>query len=957
MKRVLLILVFICSGLQPATGQVYPFRTYSIEKGLSEAVVHDLMQDENGYLWIATGYGLNRFDAHEFKNYYKEDGLQSNKIYSLYLDDENRIWIGTDSGVNILQSDSIKTLPVLKPLSSFTVSAIFQGHFGEYWFATDGQGIWHLNGRNFLQQYTAIHGLANNHVRAIVEDSTGALWFGTADGLTRLHFGNFRTFTTADGLAGNNIQDLAIDKKGVLWVATASGLSRYRNGSFTNYTERDGLISNRIHSISPDGKGGLWIGTEEGASHFQNGTFANYSVKEGLVNNIIYATMRGRENNIWFGTFGGGISLFLGKQFSNYTTDTGLPDNMITSIAEDREGNHWVGTYGGGIAKMTDSGIKNINTEDGLIDDKVYSLTFDSRGRLLIGTHAGFSILQNGTFHNYSKTEIPFQKVRGIEEVESKNLYWLATYGSGVVRFKDGKFTVYDEEDGLAGNTVLALEEGPEGAMWFATYSGVSRYKNGEFSNFTIEDGLPHNGILDIAVAKSGAVWFSTFGGIVKFENGKITSITVEDGLPDEVGYFIIEGKPGILWIGTNEGVVRFDTRKYKQAESESVQHAAFKLFTDKQGLVSNEMNAGAVLKDSNGVLWFGSVNGLSRFKPRFFSDSPVAPTVNIESVETSGMTVNEKNGLEIPSGERNITIEFVGIDFSAPQQMTYKYRLKNSGEDWQFTNQRRVRYSSLLPGNYQFVVKARNSSGLWSEEAATLSFTVLAPYWLKWWFITVCILVILGFIAFVYNYYRVKKMVEIERMRVRIASDLHDDVGSSLTEIALQSDFLQTTNAPDALKDSVKQIGEQSRKIVSGLDDIVWSIDARNDTIGDLTDRMQDYVNTVLSDRKVIYHFNGIDMDEKLTVQRKENLYLIFKEAVNNIAKHSNATKVTVKIETQENAFELLVHDNGTKIDKSRKSGQGLHNMNMRAERMDASVIFKNKDGFTVHVKSNSSR
>ncbi len=956
MKRLILILAFICSGLQPVMAQVYPFRTYSIEKGLSEAVVHDLMQDENGYLWIATGYGLNRFDGHEFKNYYKEDGLQSNKIYSLYLDDENRIWVGTNSGVNIIQSDSVKTIPVLEPLSSATILAIFQGHFGEYWFATDGQGIWHLNRIGLLQQYTAIHGLANNHVRAIVEDSAGALWFGTADGLTRLHFGNFRTFTAAGGLAGNNIRDLAIDKNGVLWIATSSGLSRYSNGSFINYNEKDGLISNRIHSITPDGDGGLWIGTEEGVSHLENENFTNYSVKDGLVNNIIYATMRGRENNIWFGTFGGGITLFLGEQFANYTIGTGLPDDMITSIVEDSEGNHWVGTYGGGLAKVTRSGIKIINTEDGLIDDKVYSLTYDSRGRLLIGTHAGFSILENGTFHNYSKEELPFQKVRGIEEVESKNLYWLATYGSGVVKFKNGNFTVYDEEDGLAGNTVLALEEAQDGAIWFATYGGVSRYKNETFTNFTIEDGLPHNRVMDIAITASGAVWFSTFGGIAKLEDGNITAITVGDGLPDEVGYFIIEGKPGILWIGTNEGVVRFDAKKYKNADSEVEQYAAFKLFTAKQGLAADEMNAGAVYKDSDGLLWFGSVGGLTRFKPGLFSGSSVAPTVNIESVQTSGMTVNETKNLKIPSGERNITVEFAGIDFSAPRQMTYKYRLKNSGEDWQFTKQRQVRYSSLLPGDYQFAVKARNSSGLWSEEAATLSFTVLAPYWLKWWFIALCVLVVLGLIAFVYNYYRVKKMVEIERVRVRIASDLHDDVGSSLTEIALQSDFLQTTEAPAALKDSVKQIGEQSRKIVSGLDDIVWSIDARNDTVGDLTDRMQDYINTVLSDKEVIYQFNEMDMDEKLTVQRKENLYLIFKEAVNNIAKHSNATKVTVQMQTENNAFELLVHDNGTKIDKSRKSGQGLHNMNMRAERIDASVIFKNQDGFTVRVKSNRS-
>ncbi len=953
MKRLLFILAFFGLGLQQAAAQVYPFRTYSIEKGLSESVVHDMMQDENGYLWVATGYGLNRFNGHIFTNYYTEDGLSSNDVYSLFLDDEGKIWIGTEAGVNVIRNDSVKTVPALEPLSTNTVLAIYQGHFGEYWFGTDGNGVWHLNSQDVLMQYTAVHGLADNKIRAIVEDTAGALWFGTQNGLTRLYSGNFRTFTTSDGLTGNNIYDLAIDKNGALWIAMRSGLSRYENGTFTNYTTKDGLISNKIRSISAGENGGLWVGTEEGASHFQNGRFINYSVEEGLINDIIYATLVDRENNIWFGTFGGGISLFLGKQFANYTIENGLPHNMITAINEDSEGNHWIGTYGGGLAKITGSGVEIVNTEDGLLDDKVYSLTFDSRGKLLIGTDSGLSIFENGTFTNYSAEEISFQKVRDVEEVESKNLYWLATYGSGVARFINGNFTVYNEDDGLAGNTVLAVEEAKNGVFWFATYGGVSRYKDGAFTNFTIEDGLPNNGVMDIAITESGAVWFSTHDGIARIKNGEITAITPKNGLPDELCYFIIEGRPGILWIGANDGVIRFDVEKYFQTENESKRHTAFKLFTDKQGLAAHEMNAEAVFEDSDGTLWFGSVGGVTRFQPELFSISEVPPEINIAGVQTSGINVENRANLEIPSGERNISIEYAGIDFSAPEQMTYKYRLKNSGENWQFTNQRQVRYSSLLPGDYEFAVKARNSSGLWSEDAATLSFTVLAPYWLTWWFITIVVLAFLGLIAFVYHYYRVKKMVEIERMRVRIASDLHDDVGSSLTEIALQSDFLQTTNAPDALKDSVKQIGDQSRKIVSGLDDIVWSIDARNDTVGDLTDRMQDYVNTVLSDKQVVYHFNQIDMNEKLSVQRKENLYLIFKEAVNNIAKHSNAMKVTVEMKTEEDDFELLIHDNGTKIDNQRKSGQGLRNMNMRAERMNASVMFKNKDGFTVMVKS----
>src|SRR5699024_5753485 len=212
------------------------------------------------------------------------------------------------------------------------------------------------------------------------------------------------------------------------------------------------------------------------------------------------------------------------------------------------------------------------------------------------------------------------------------------------------------------------------------------------------------------------------------------------------------------------------------------------------------------------------------------------------------------------------IVIEYVGINFTAPRQVVYQYRLKNSGEDWQQTTQRRVRYSALSPGDYVFQIKAQNSEGVWSTQTASLAFTVLAPFWMRWWFILLMLIILAGIILFIYNYYRIRKMVDIERMRLRIASDLHDDVGSSLTEIALQSDVLQTTDASDQLKESLRHIGAQSRKIVSSLDDIVWSIDARNDTLGDLTDRMQDYANHALPDRQVVYQLKDANMEEKLT-------------------------------------------------------------------------------------------
>ncbi|MGD8427516.1 MAG: two-component regulator propeller domain-containing protein [Balneolaceae bacterium] len=951
MNRFLITFFLLTAITDSGIGQMLPFRTYSIEKGLSEAVVNDLMQDNQGYLWIGTSYGLNRFDGVKFKNYYSEDGLLNNKVFSLYEDEEGSLWIGTGGGVNVMKADSIYTVPNLAPLVSSTVLDIFRDHRGDLWFATDGEGAWHLDPNGNLTQYSKVQGLGDDRVRSIIEDDDDVLWFATRDGLTKLKDGHFRTFTTSDGLPDNRLRDLVLDNDGSLWIATRDGLCNFKGEEFHCYTEKDGLINNGIQSISKDDAGNLWLGTEEGASYFKDGTFTNYTADEGLANNIIYATEYDREGNIWFGTFGGGISIFLGNDFKSYTVEQGLPNNVITSITEDQSGRHWIGTFGG-ICNIQDDKFSGLSTKDGLVDDKVYTIRAGKGDSLLIGTRWGFSIYNNGTFRNFNEQELPYRKIRAILNPKHSPGIWLGTYGEGLLHYYNGRFKHLTEENGLANNTILSLTETDDGAIWIANYGGVSRLKNGVFKNYSIQDGLPNNGVLDILKSRSGDLWFATFGGIARLRDGRFNTITADDGLPDEVCYFIEQDDRGIFWIGTNKGVIRLDYDAYN-SEDENIRSRAFKLVTQNQGLVANEMNAGASFKDREGNLWFGSVGGLTKFNPDEERINEVAPTVHIENMQMSGENIPLDSDIEIGSGSHNITFEFIGISFSAPQQVLYKYRLKNSGEDWQETIQRSVRYSTLIPGNYIFEVKARNNDGRWSEHAAQLSFTVLAPFWMRWWFICIVLVLIVLIVLFVYNYYRVRKMVDIERMRVRIASDLHDDVGSALTEIALQSDFLQTMDVTEDLQESLQQIGSQSRKIVTSLDDIVWSIDARNDTVGDLTDRMQDYVNSVLPQKQINYQFEG-DMQEKLKVSLKENLYLIFKEAVNNIAKHSNAERVDITLSTNGAGFEMRIKDNGKNASNVRKSGQGLRNMKMRAKRIDASVSFYYNNGFEVVVKSN---
>jgi len=330
-----------------------------------------------------------------------------------------------------------------------------------------------------------------------------------------------------------------------------------------------------------------------------------------------------------------------------------------------------------------------------------------------------------------------------------------------------------------------------------------------------------------------------------------------------------------------------------------------------------------------------------------------IAPGLEFEEVLISGNLVDPNREHTFTHDNNFLQVSFSGLTFEAPEQIIYEYRLRGFDEEWQLGRENTVRYPSLPAGEYRFQVRAFNADGAGGEKTEQFYFTILPPFYFQWWFILSMLTLMVGFVMFIIRYYRVRKQVDIEKMRVQIASDLHDDVGSSLTELALQSDFLQAFEIGDDMRSTLKQMGEQSRKIVSSLDDIVWSIDSRNDTAGDLTDRMQDYVNQMFSNGKckVIYHFDELDMDEKLPVQIKENIYLIFKEAVNNIVKHSNATRADVRFSFNGREFELLVSDNGTGIDKNRKTGQGLNNIQMRAARVGADVEINPEKGFSIRV------
>lgn len=947
--------IFFISGLASAlTAQSMPFRVYSIENGLSESVIHSIIQDDNGFIWLGTGFGLNRFDGIEFSKWYEEDGLPNNRVNALLQSRDGKIWIGTDAGLAYKENDNIYSPPVFDPVKEAVVLSIYEDSDGSVWVATEGSGLWKYDMSGTFANISNRHGYRNMMARAVVEGDNGVIWVGTSVGLFSFDGTGFKKYRPSDGMPEVPVNEMKVNSKGELWMATGAGLMVMKEGETDIYDAEAGLNDGRLHSLSFTDDG-VWVGSESGASFFDGENFENYTSENGLNAVIVYETMVDREGNVWLGTLGGGANIFLGNLFQNYSVDTGLANNVIVGFEEDHLGNIWIATYGGGIHKYDGSELEHYSQADGLVDDKVYVIMQDSRNRLWIGTRTGISIYEDGEFRTLSDNIFPFKYIRDIYENKETGDFWIATYNSGVIRFDGKEYDQYNTSSGLLNNTVMKIEKDQQGRMIFATYGGAAIFEDGTFEHITIADGLPNNGVIHVYIDDKGTKWFSTFSGIASYDGENIRAITT-DAQSNTISYFMLQDVSGRYWVGTNRGVYLFKPEQFFNADTHIERIKSFKLFDRNQGLIANELNAGGVLAASDQTIWLGSVEGLSHFFPARIDSNTTPPGIAFEEVLMSGQPQHDVTEKEFSHDQNFLQISYTGLSFESPNQILYEYRLSGLEEDWQTTRDRTVRYTSLPPGNYRFRIRAYNADGIRSADEARFTFTIVPPVWQQWWFLALIGLAVVGLILFYYRHFKARKQIDIERMRVQIASDLHDDVGSNLTELALQTDFLQAGKVSDELRDTLKQLGDQSRKIVTSLDDIVWSIDARNDTAGDMTDRMQDYVNQIFrSDSPdVHYHFDNLEMDDRLPVNIKENIYLIFKESVNNIAKHSNADRVDITFAYGGKDFKLEISDNGTTLNDRRKSGQGLRNIKLRTDRIGADAEIRNGEGFTVRVAGN---
>ena len=481
----------------------------------------------------------------------------------------------------------------------------------------------------------------------------------------------------------------------------------------------------------------------------------------------------------------------------------------------------------------------------------------------------------------------------------------------------------------------------------------------------TTADGLPNGFITALLTDHQGRLWVaSAQDGLSRIDDTtaahpRLVNYTTGNGLSSNNVRSLAEDFYGNIYAGTARGVDRLSP------DAKRIQH-----YSVKDGLAGDFVNV--AFRDKSGALWFGTPDGLSRLRPEPERQT-IAPPVRLGGLRIAGesraipeLGSTEINALELSHTQNNLQIEFFGIDFNAGGTLRYQYMLEGADREWSApTEQQAVNYANLAPGSYRFLVRAVNADGMSSSHPASVSFRVLPPFWLRWWFIALVVLVFSGIVYTIFRY-RLERAIDLERVRTRIATDLHDDIGSSLSQIAILSEVVgqRVGKADSPVAQPLSMIAGTSREMVDAMSDIVWAINPKQDHLSDLSHRMRRFASDIISARDIRFRFQAPadGKDVRLSTDLRREVYLIFKETVNNMVKHSDCTVADLSFQIESHWLMLKVSDNGKGFDASATDngdhngmgGHGLGSMRKRAEALGGTYEIKSQkdQGTTVTLR-----
>ena len=975
----------------------YRFTNYGVVHGLRNPFVYDLLESRDGTLWLGTAAGLCRFRPRAaangagvlFETFQVGTSERSNTVVRLLEDRAGRLWAGTvdgffsieRSGDGVVARRVALDVPPVRPPATLSVWALAEDREGSLWLGTRVGLVRRLADGRTQWNPAASPQADDDRIRGLLFDRAGRLWAahggvglfvlvpapaptevlprgaslaaaaaeaGPAldrDGRLRLpeHPGEVRHFTTADGLAHDAVRSGLLESRdGRIWIGTSGGVTVVEDGRFRSLGVAQGLSTAAAGPAVEDGAGNLWLRSEGGgAMRLAAGGWTTFDTRDG-VGGIVRAVLETRRGELLVltGLEAPHLARRVGASFLSWPM-TLVPSGPLgwgrhQIAVEDQDGEWWFAGYRvfryarpAQLADLARSPPKAVYTQrDGLGTD-AFRIFADRAGDV-----------------------------------------WIGSFGSPPLsrwRRSTQSFRHYGPADGLPADVPLAFAEDRAGNLWIGFGSaGLVRHRPGSerFESFGPADGVPAGSIEALLLDRSGRLWMaSDLDGVGRVDHPEaerpaIVHLTTRDGLSSDQVLSLSEDRAGRIYLATARGVDRLEPGTGR-----------IRRYTAADGLVGGRLFTTFGARD--GAIWMGTTNGLSRLLPA--AEPPRRPPPILISAlriggvarplsETGEETVR---GLELRPGQREVEIEFVGLSFATGERLRYQYRVEGGAGEWSApSDQRTVTLANLAPGRYRFEVRATTADGLASPRPAAVAFRLPPPVWRRAWFLLL-VAIAAALLAFAFHRQRLERLLAVERVRTRIATDLHDDLGASLSRISILSEVARhQLGRGEAPAGRLAEIADTARGLVDAAADIVWSIDPRRDDLHSLLTRLRRFASELLEAQGVAWSLTEPARDGavRLSLELRQHLFLILKEAVTNAARHAVAQRVEVSISIADGRLRAEVRDDGRGFtprppeggdEELVGMGNGLRNMGARARALGGELRVESAPGTGTRVSA----
>ncbi|MBI3426521.1 MAG: hypothetical protein HY011_26640 [Acidobacteria bacterium] len=923
--------------------------------GLPQNAINAITQTRDGYLWLATNDGLVRFDGLRFTVFKRSTtpGLATNRFRCLYEDSQGTLWAGSPESI----------------LTRYR----------------DGQ----------FHSYTVKDGLPTDEIGKIDEDETGLLWLtGAQFGyVVAWRDGPVNVFRARDRLPG--LYQVKNAGGNMLWSLSAAGLHLLRHGLVLTLTPRDGLPDLTINAVMADAQDSVWINARGGSVRLRGGQlsviappsaqlsqalglchfadrYGNYwypvpgqLVRVDAQSRTVYdkltvtAFWEDRESALWIGA-NEGLYCYRQRPVRILTEAPGPRYNvtrLIYSVLEDRQGDVWLGKWGSGLSRyhagqfthyvagpvwfraitlarqQGDRIFDNYVYTAGLYEAKVTALYEDRAGLLWAGTNggtaSGVSQFKDGQWTRFS-SEHGLADTWAILQ-DRAGAYWFAT-STGLTRLRDGQWTVFTTQDGLPGNECHALLEDHQGRLWIGTYNGLARWDGQRFRAWTENEGLAGRQVRCLYEDAAGALWIGTYdGGLTRLKDGRLTPFTSRQGLFNDGVSWLLDDGQGCFWLSCNRGIFRVSQRELNEL-AEGRRHSISSLAYGKQdGMRDAECNGGrqpAGWRLRNGQLWFPTMEGVAIIDPANVPRNTQPPTALIEESLLDQQALPWRDGVRLLPGQTNLELRYTGTSLLHSEAVTFQYQLSGVDQTWVEAGTRRsANYSHLPPGQYSFSLRAANSDGVWGAPGPPLRIVVLPHWWQTWWFRGLAGLSVAGLIALVARTRRrraqqqqatqaafARRLIDTqEHERERFASEIHNDLNQYLLVIKSRATLgAQAAADPEAVRVQFDEIETWAKQGLEEARRIAYDLRPHQlDDLG-LAATLEALLAKLSTATPIKFTGDLADVRGLLTPAAETSLFRIAQECANNIIKHSHATAAHFELSCDARAVRLTVTDNG---------------------------------------------